>query len=57
MRDKILLTALTVTFFIGALFSLRSGNHELFVFSSGLCLTAFGAVIALVRGDKTQVQP
>jgi hypothetical protein len=52
MRDKMLLTALTALFFTGAMISLHFGNDKLFVFSSGLCLTAFGAVVALVRGDK-----
>jgi hypothetical protein len=54
MRDKLLMTTLTVVFFLGAMLSLRFSNHDLFAFSSGLCSIAFGAVVALVRGSDKQ---
>ena len=53
MKDKIILTICTVIFFIGAGLSLRySQNAMFFGFASGLCSTAFGGLVALVRGDK-----
>lgn len=52
MKDKLLMTTLTVVFFVGAMISLRFSSHDLFAFSSGLCSMSFGAVVALVRGAE-----
>lgn len=51
MKDKVLMAVLSLFFFGGTLFSLRVGNHDLFMFCATLTTTFTGSLLTLVRGD------